>query len=113
MSGSQKNCTTVFFLGFLTIPTWRFTTTAPMRARNAELLARWNQTVRDAQKRWSIDVIVARLAALGAKVAWLSLLLDLIMSNALLVLATWLRDRLACPEPDQSSPRHEPDESEC
>ena len=83
--------------------------TARMRVRNVALLARWKQAVCDAQKRWSTDVIAAPLVVLGARVAWLSRLLDLLMSNALLVLATWLRDRLAYPEPDQSSLRHAQD----
>ena len=101
-----------FSLGFPTIPTWRFTTTAQMRVRNVALLARWKQAVCDAQKRWNTDAIAALPAVLGAKVAWLSRLLDLLMSNAFLVLATWLRDRLACPEPDQSSLPHAPNAPE-
>lgn len=112
MLNSQKSYTTSCSLGFLITPTWRFTTTVLMHVRNAALLARWKQAVRDAQKQWNTDVIVARLAALGAKVAWLSLWLDLIMSNALLVLATWFRDRLACLERDQNSLPHAPNAPE-
>ena len=77
--------------------------------RSAVRSTHWRGTALGVRRRWSIDVIAARLAAPLFVVGWLSLLLDLLMSNALLVLATWLRGRLACPEPGQSSLRHGPD----
>ena len=81
--------------------------------RSAVRSTRWRGTALDARRRWSTGGSAARLAAPLFVVGWLSLLLDLLMSNALLTLATWLRGRLACLEPDRSFPRHGPDGPEC
>ena len=104
---------TVSSRGSRTIRTWRFTMADLTRARSAVLLTQWSGAALDAQRRWSTGGSVARFAALGSRVVWLSRLLDLIMSNALLALAVWLRGRLACPERDRNSLRHGQDGPGC